>query len=695
MVLSLTSTLSLFVLIALSTAVFFAAKRFKLPYTVLLVAIGILLVPIVNLPYLSTVFGFLDDLVLTPELLFYIFLPVLIFESGFNMNIRKIVDNAWAISMLAAVSAIISTAVIGGLLYLALPLIGHEVPLILTLIFGAAISSTDPATILSVLKRLGVPRRLSMIFEGESLLNDGTTFAMFLIMLSVATAGFHGAETVLKGGLNFIIMTSSGVLFGLIMAAAFSHALRLTKSNEFATVTLLVISAHLVFIITEAINELGYFRISPMLATAVASLFLGNYARDTLAPKVDDYLGKLIEHMAFIAKSLVFLLAGLLFANSGVNLAQLWLPIAITVLVVAAARMISVYAVILPLNKTKLEEPIPSAWTKLIAWGSLRGVLTIIYVLLIPENFTLADWSYPYSPRDFLVALTIGCILATMFIKAPLIGPMMRRYDINEFDALEAAHECDLGIYYVLTERDRLLSHKQKGFISDDQYEILLKQVEDKLANVEQDRQKLIDEYGLTIFAQSLHLAVVRIEMATLKRLYINDEVNERTYRTIHGKLCLQQEKIEYAQHNNIDPVAYIDRKDVFDRLVSFMQTLFTRSSSREMTLDERLKYYRAQMIMARKAVITIARMQHAFDRPVFLAHTYDEASGRYRTYRDQSARKMHALVEKNSAELSPILAELAERTLTTSGIRALDYLHENGLVNEADQEEIRHRFDT
>src|SRR5690625_3272767 len=144
MVLSLTSTLSLFVLIALSTAVFFAAKRFKLPYTVLLVAIGILLVPIVNLPYLSTVFGFLDDLVLTPELLFYIFLPVLIFESGFNMNIRKIVDNAWAISMLAAVSAIISTAVIGGLLYLALPLIGHEVPLILTLIFGAAISSTDP-----------------------------------------------------------------------------------------------------------------------------------------------------------------------------------------------------------------------------------------------------------------------------------------------------------------------------------------------------------------------------------------------------------------------------------------------------------------------------------------------------------------------------------------------------------------------
>lgn len=533
-----------------------------------------------------------------------------------------------------------------------------------------------------------------MIFEGESLLNDGTTFAMFLIMLSVATAGFHGAETVLKGGLNFIIMTSSGVLFGLIMAAAFSHALRLTKSNEFATVTLLVISAHLVFIITEAINELGYFRISPMLATAVASLFLGNYARDTLAPKVDDYLGKLIEHMAFIAKSLVFLLAGLLFANSGVNLAQLWLPIAITVLVVAAARMISVYAVILPLNKTKLEEPIPSAWTKLIAWGSLRGVLTIIYVLLIPENFTLADWNYPYSPRDFLVALTIGCILATMFIKAPLIGPMMRRYNIREFDPLKTAHECDLGIYYLQTERNRLLNHKQKGFISDDQYKHLLKEVEQKLATVEHERRKLIGEHGLTIFVQSLHLAMVHVEIATLKRLYINDELNEAIYRKIRGKLDLQREKIEYAQHNSIDPVAYIDRKDVFDRLMNFMRTLFTRSSPREMTLEERLKYYRAQMIMARKAVTTIARMQHSFDRPVFLRHTYEEVSGRYRTYREQSARKMNALVEKNRAALSPVLAELAERTLSTSGIRALGYLHENGLVNETDQEDIRHRFD-
>lgn len=434
MVLSLTSTLSLFVLIALSTAIFFAAKRFKLPYTVLLVLVGVLLVPIVNLPYLKEIFGFLDDLVLTPELLFYIFLPVLIFESGFNMNIRKMLDNAWAISLLAVVAVFVSTFAIGALLYFCLPLIGYNIPFVLALMFGAVISSTDPAAVLSVFKEFGVPRRLAMIFEGESLINDGTAIAVFFILLAVATSGFQGAQTVTSGLLDFTVMIVSGVVIGLVMAAIFSRALRLTKSNEFVTVTLLIISAHLVFILTEMINHLGYFHVSSIIATAVASLFLGNYSRNTLAPKVDEYLGKLIEHMAFVVNSLVFLLAGLLFANSGVDFAELWLPIAVTVLVVAVARLISVYAVVVPLNWSKREEPIPSSWTKLLAWGSLRGALSIIIVLIIPENFTIAGWDHAYSPRDFLLALTIGCILATLFIKAPMIGPMMRRYKIDEFD---------------------------------------------------------------------------------------------------------------------------------------------------------------------------------------------------------------------------------------------------------------------
>lgn len=693
MVLSLTSALSLFVLIALSTVIFFTAKRFKLPYTVLLVLVGVLLVPIVNLPYLSTVFGFLDDLVLTPELLFYIFLPVLIFESGFNMNIRKMLDNAWAITLLAVISVIISVLVIGSLLYLTLPLIGIQIPFIIALMFGAAISATDPAAVLSLFKECGVPKRLAMIFEGESLLNDGTAIALFFVFLAVASHGFHGTPTVIQGIAEFFIMISSGIIIGLLLASLFSRALRLTKSNEFVAVTLLIISAHMVFILTELINSLGYFHVSSIIATAVASLFLGNYSRHILAPKTDEYLGKLIEHMAYIVNSLVFLLAGLLFANSGVDFTQLWLPIVLTVLIVATARIISVYAVIVPLNLSKAEEPIPASWRKLLAWASLRGALSIIIVLMIPDGFTIDGWNYPYSPRDFLLALTIGCILATLFIKAPLIGPIMRRYNVNEFEPLKHTHEADLGIYYLLTERSRLLEHKTKGFISEQQYQTLLQQLEHKLAEAEHERDKLLAEYGRTIFVQSLHLAMVHIEMTILKRLYINNEINERSYRKIHSKLCLQQEKIEYAQHNNIDPDVYTDRKDIFDRMAHLMHTLFTRPVKAATLQEEQLQYYRSQMIMARKAVMIISLMQQKFDQPVFLPDVYAEVSTRYQRYKEQTSKKLDELVASFPDGLSPYLSKLAAQSLNASGARALAYLHENGLVNEAFEEEIRHRF--
>ena len=692
MVLTLTSALSLFVLIALSTVIFFASKRFKIPYTVFLVFVGLLLVPIVNMPYFESVFGFLDDLVLTPELLFYIFLPVLIFESGFNMKIRQMLDSAWAISLLSIVSLVVSTLIISVLLYLTLPLIGINIPFILALLFGAIISPTDPVAVLSLFKEAGVPKRLSLIFEGESLFNDGTAVALFLVILAVATEGFNGAQTVAFGIFDFTVMIVVGILIGLVMAAIVTRALRFTKKNEFVTVTLLLISAHLVFITTELINHSGLFHVSSIIATTVAALFLGNYSRNILAPSVDEYLNKLLEHMAFIVNSLVFLMAGLLFASSGVNFGELWLPILITVLIVAFARIVAVYCVTKPLNAMKLERQIPSSWEKLLAWGSLRGSLSIIIVLIIPADFTIDGWTYSHPPRDFLLALTIGCILATLFIKAPMIVPIMRRYKIDSSNPLKEAHEADLGVYYLLAEKSRLLSYRVKGFLSPENFDDMVAKVETKLSDAYKKRDDLIQSQGQCIFDQSLHLAMVHVEKAALRKLFINEEVSEKTYRKIYSKLSLQQEKIEVAQHNQIDPKAYTDRKDIFDRLVSVVQNPFDKNRN-VITVEQRLEYYRAQMIMARKAVKNIEQMQNEYGEPVFLAESYETVLARYKQYKERSAQKADALIAENQEILTPYLKKLAERSLASSGTKAIFYLRETGLVDEAIEHDIIHHF--
>lgn len=694
--LTITSVLALFTLLALATGVFFVAKRINLPYTVLLVLVGLLLVPIVKLPYLESVFGFLDDMTLTPELLFYIFLPVLIFESGFNMNIRKMLDSAWAISLLAIVGLLVSTLLIAFGLWAVLPLVGFEIPFIVALLFGAVISATDPVAVLALFKEYGAPRRLTMIFEGESLFNDGTAVALFMVILAVAVNGFNGASTIFEGIAMFGGMVAFGILLGLVMAVLFSRAVRFTRSNEFATVTLLIISAHFVFIFSELINEYGLFglpiHVSSIIATTVTSLFLGNYARHTLSPKTDQYLGKFIEHMAFIANSLVFILAGLLFASSHVDIRHLWLPILMTVLVVAAVRVVAVYAVTSPLNSLKLEDKIPHSWQLLLSWGSLRGALAIIIVLLIPEDFTVEGWIHPYTPREFLLALTIGCVLATLFIKAPLIKPIMAKLGLDKPEPLEEAQQADLGIYYLLTERERFRAHKTKGFVNDAAYRELKKLLDQKIIAARAQRDTLTHQYHEKLFEQSLHLMAIHVEKFTLRQLYVNGEISERVFRRIFGKLNVQTEKIEYARHDEIDPGVYIDRKDIFDHLVNFMQTALERKS-RHSRPEERLQYYRAQMIIARKAVKAIKTMQTAYKEPVFYDHTYERIVNRYEHYREQNADKVDALLVHHRDELMPYLSYLAKKSIAASGNRAVAYLHDQGITDEEVEEAISHKW--
>lgn len=688
MALTITSALSLFLLIGLSTIVFFASQRLRVPYTVLLVLVGLLLVPLSNLPFLNNSLGFIREMALTPEMLFYIFLPVLIFEAGFNMKIRKMIDSAWAISLLSVAGVLISATLIAVALYYLMPLIGINMPFIVALIFGSIISATDPVAVLAIFKEQGAPKRLTMIFEGESLMNDGTAVALFLVVLGVAVDGFHGTHTVIHGVVEFSGMIILGAALGLGLAALFSKALRYTRKNEFVTVTLLFISAHMVFILTEMINHYGILHVSPIISTTVAALFLGNYSRIILPTGVEEYLNKALEHLAFVINSLVFLMAGLLFASADINFMELWLPIVITVLVVATARIISVYAITTPINAFRMEQRIPSSWEKILAWGSLRGAISIIAVLLIPKDLSIPGWDYGYTPYEFLLALTTGCILATLFIKAPMIGPLMKRYRITDPQPLALAHESDLSVFYLLAERERLGQFRTKGFLTEEQHKKLQERLDCSLADAEDERRALVSAHGRTVFDQSLHLTMVHVEISALKKLYMNGEISEKPYRRILNKLSLQKEMIEQAQHNDIDPKVYTDRKDIFEHLAVFLRAPFDANRN-ELSAEQRLEYYRAQMIIARKALKTAEAMQTQHGYPVFLNESYDEVITRYRRYKERSAEKADRLIAEKGDLLKPHLTKIAECSLSASGIKALAYLRENGLIDEHTEHDV------
>lgn len=693
--LSIYSVLSLFLLLVIASIAFFISKKIKLPYTVLLVLIGILLASLSEVPGIGAIFEPFTNVQLTPELLFYIFLPILIFESAFNMNVRKMIDSFWAISMLSIVGLLISTIAIAAGLYFIFPLVGLSVPFIVTLLFGAVISATDPVAVLALFREFGAPKRLTMIFEGESLFNDGTAVALFMVLLSVAQEGFHGAATVFDGLSVFLMMVLLGIAFGIAIAMLFSYGLQHTKSNSFVSITLLIVSAHLTFILGELINEHQIFgmqlHVSSIIATTVSSLFLGNYARFILSPRSDEYLNKSIEHLAFIANSLVFVLAGILFASAKSYVTTLLWPVVITVLVVASARILSIYAVVKPLNALNIEAKIPASWQKLMAWGSLRGALAIIVVLLLPDDFTVGDWAYAFSIKELLLALTIGCILATLFIKAITIGPLIKKLQINKPTPFRQAYKLETGMYYLLTEEFRFREQKDRSFVKDKYYEKISKELSAKIKSARQEQKELSKKHGKRLFEQTLRYAAVNIENHYLKELYSNSEINETVYRRIIGKLRLQLEKIEHGKYEEIDPTIHLDRKDIFDNIVNLAGGLYTKN--KDFSPFDKYQFYRAQSIISRKVIKTFSKIQEQYGKPVFDKDAYKKVVKLYESYRETNEQKMQKLFESNSELLEDYVSEMSKKALHSSGKKAFTFMSSKDIISEPIIAEIEHDY--
>ena len=176
--------LSLFLLLCIAGGVYlYAEKRTTIPYTVLLVLIGFFIA------FISKIFGFdfFTAFKLTPELLFYIFLPALIFEAAYNVKIHNFYRSFFSISLLSTLGLFISTAVIGVGSYYLLALFGFEVPLLVMLLFGSVISATDPVSVLSLFKSLGINDHYVSLSRGVIDTRDVLYFISMIAIFNLLT----------------------------------------------------------------------------------------------------------------------------------------------------------------------------------------------------------------------------------------------------------------------------------------------------------------------------------------------------------------------------------------------------------------------------------------------------------------------------------------------------------------------------
>ncbi len=390
-----TETIYIF-LFVIATAVAIAVQRLKVPYTVALVATGLALglLHAFEAPHL------------TKELMFNIFLPGLLFEASFHIEFKQFRRNSLAISSLAlpgvavaiALTAVVLTPV-ANLLHLAQSFTWKH-----ALVFGALISATDPIAVIAVFKDLGVPKRLAMLLDGESLLNDGTAIVFFTVSLALVSGA-----VVTAGGLafDFIKIAGVGALIGIGIGLAVSQIIR-HVNDPMIEITLTTIAAYGSFLVAD------HFQYSGVIATVAAGLLCGNYgARVGMSPSTRIALETFWEYLAFALNSMVFLLIGLemhiqtLFAS--------WKAILVAYLVVTAARALIVFGASTMLRGTR--ERIPRAWSFVLVWGGLRGGLPMVLALSLPGDF---------PNRDLLISMTFGVVILSILFHGLTISPLLQ-----------------------------------------------------------------------------------------------------------------------------------------------------------------------------------------------------------------------------------------------------------------------------
>jgi CPA1 family monovalent cation:H+ antiporter len=408
-----TETLIIELLLVVSL-VALVVRRLRIPYTVALVVVGLLIT-----------FQQPKEISLTPELILSLFIPPLVFEAAFHLEFKSLRENWLPIVGLAIPGVLLTTAIVGAIVSW-----GAGISLTSGLVFGALIAATDPVAVVALFKALGAPKRLATLVESESLFNDGTAIVVFKLMLVIALSAVAGNVGEAHGGsfdfltatVDFIRVSAGGLLVGAGLGWLVAQII--ARVDDYLIETMLTtVLAFGAYLAAERLH------ISGVLAVVAAGIITGNIGLKKMSPTTRIGLFNFWEFLAFVANSLVFLLIGL-----DVNLPEMsanLLPIVIALAAVLASRALIVYGLTF-LTNLRTANKIPLKFQHIIYWGGLRGAISLALALSLPA--ALPD-------RELLRVMTFGVVLFTLLAQGTTMQFLMRRLGIGQPEKLELEYE--------------------------------------------------------------------------------------------------------------------------------------------------------------------------------------------------------------------------------------------------------------
>jgi CPA1 family monovalent cation:H+ antiporter len=413
------------------------AERFRVPHTVLLAIAGMgmgflgswLIASDIKLGVVGDAFVGLDKLEVGADMFLPLFLPPLLFTAGLNIEVRRLMDELSAVLLLAIVAVIVCIACVGFVVHWA-----TGMDLIVCLLLGAVVSTTDPAAVIGIFRDVGAPKRLSILAEGESLLNDAVAIAAFSLFTGILVSRVlpEAATTSSAAGVVMVFLREflGGLLLGFVLARAAMFVLPRLGESEAAIASITVALTYFSFVVADR-----YLHVSGVVSTVMAALTVAAYGPTHLHPHQWQSLKRLWEQLEFWASCLIFVLASMLAANVLLHISGLYVLAVVAVAVGAfSARALVVFGMLPMLEKVNLVQPVDNRYKAILVWGGLRGAVTIVLAMVAAGNDKL-----PENIREFIALSATLFVLLTLFLNATTLGLFMHALGLDKLSRLEIA----------------------------------------------------------------------------------------------------------------------------------------------------------------------------------------------------------------------------------------------------------------
>ena len=408
----------LFLLVAVA-ALSALARVVGVPYPILLVVGGSLVGFAPGVP----------DVELEPDLVLLIFLPPLLFNAAYFSSLRDLRENQRAITLSAFGLVLLTAAAVAAVARLAIP----ELSWAAAFALGAIVSPTDPLAATAIAGRLGVPRRLITVIEGESLINDGTALVIYRTAVAAAVGGTFD---LLDASLDFVLNVVGGILVGLVAAAVVIAVLRRLAGDDVVGVVISLCAGYLAYLPAE---ELG---VSGVLGAVTVGVLVGNRSPtlSTAASRLRGYA--FWEVLVFVLNAVLFVLVGLQLPGvlesqdrSTGELIGLALLVCAVVIGTRLTWLATVPYLIRALDRRPSQLSRRQGWrVRLVfGWSGLRGAVSLAAALALPLDF---------PERDLLIFLTLAVIFATLVVQGLTLPVLIRLLGIED-DGATAREELE------------------------------------------------------------------------------------------------------------------------------------------------------------------------------------------------------------------------------------------------------------